>query len=210
MHKCSTSRLIVVPAEVGQVQPHLGWIKCNIDGGFFANKGVATMADWQASLSTMEGELVHFWERCKRLLIKVLIVFCETDSQILVDAIWSNRRGNWVHSLIVCNSVMSSFINFKVKLIRRQMNMVAYTFARPFFELVSIILKIIKPCIEHVLIYDESWNKKCIFQRFIPQIGPFQNIYTLPVSIQFLLKPFLFIRIFFPKKPAFFKDSKNW
>ncbi|MCI24520.1 polynucleotidyl transferase ribonuclease H fold, partial [Trifolium medium] len=40
----NASRLIAVPEEARWVKPHLGWIKCNVDCGFFANEGVTAMA----------------------------------------------------------------------------------------------------------------------------------------------------------------------
>jgi ribonuclease HI len=56
----------------------------------------------------------------------------ESDSQVLVEAISTNRQST-AEFLLIFNDimlVMLSYVNFEVKFIRKQVNLVAYTLAR--------------------------------------------------------------------------------
>jgi ribonuclease HI len=55
----------------------------------------------------------------------------ESDSQVLVEAISTNRQST-SEFLLIFNDiilVMLSYVNFEVKFIRKQVNLVAYTLA---------------------------------------------------------------------------------
>jgi hypothetical protein len=74
---------------------------------------------------------------------------------VLVDAIHMKRRGNSVFLSIVHDivSFMSSFINFEVKFVMRQTNLVAHTLARAANSWGSFHrFEIIVLCIEHLLV----------------------------------------------------------
>ncbi|PNX80535.1 hypothetical protein L195_g036539 [Trifolium pratense] len=61
----------------------------------------------------------------------------EGDSQVLVEAIRPKRRGN-LEFLSIVNDiilVMLSGVNFEVKFVRRQVNLVAHTLERAFHPL---------------------------------------------------------------------------
>ncbi|GAU22577.1 hypothetical protein TSUD_93450 [Trifolium subterraneum] len=95
---------------------------------------MAGMTQWQQTvISSVEGEawalLLAMEEARHRGLNRVQF---ESDSKVLVEAIHMKRRGNSeflsiVHDIL---SLMSSFINFEVKFVRRQANLVAHTLAR--------------------------------------------------------------------------------
>ncbi|GAU30519.1 hypothetical protein TSUD_65290 [Trifolium subterraneum] len=130
-------------------KPTLDWIKCNVDVAFVSgsrrtsaglcfrdNSGhfMAGMTQWrQTVISSVEGEawalLLAMEEARHRGLDRVQF---ESDSKVLVEVIHMQRRGNSeflsiVHDIL---SLMSSFINFEVKFVRRQANLVAHTLAR--------------------------------------------------------------------------------
>ncbi|GAU47873.1 hypothetical protein TSUD_404450, partial [Trifolium subterraneum] len=130
-------------------KPALDWVKCNVDVAFVAGSGrtsmglcfrdnsghfIAGMTQWQQTvISSVEGEawalLLAMEEARHRGLNRVQF---ESDSKVLVEAIHMKRRGNSeflsiVHDIL---SLMSSFINFEVKFLRRQANLVAHTLAR--------------------------------------------------------------------------------
>jgi ribonuclease HI len=59
-------------------------------------------------------------------------VIFESDSQVLVEAISTNRQST-SEFLLIFNDiilVMLSYVNFEVKFIRKQVNLVAYTLVR--------------------------------------------------------------------------------
>ncbi|CAJ2642186.1 unnamed protein product [Trifolium pratense] len=82
----------------------------------------------------------------------------ESDSKLLVDAIHSRRRGNSEFSLIVNDIILlmsSSYVNFEVKFVRRQANLVAHTLARAANVWASFHrFEIIPLCIEHLSVND--------------------------------------------------------
>src|SRR6266487_1272720 len=127
----------------------LDCVKCNIDVAFMSEFGrtsvglcfrdnsghfMAGMTQWQQTvISSVEGEtwglLLAMEEARYRGLDRVQF---ESDSKVLIEAIHMKRRGNSeflsiVHDIL---SLMSSFINFEVKFVRRQANLVAHTLAR--------------------------------------------------------------------------------
>ncbi|GAU29262.1 hypothetical protein TSUD_392120 [Trifolium subterraneum] len=130
-------------------KPALDWVKCNVDVAFVSGSGrtsmglcfrdnnghfMASMTQWQQTvISSVEGEawalLLAMEEARYRGLDRVQL---ESDSKVLIEAIHMKRRGNSeflsiVHDIL---SLMSSFINFEVKFVRRQANLVAHTLAR--------------------------------------------------------------------------------
>ncbi|GAU39232.1 hypothetical protein TSUD_396790 [Trifolium subterraneum] len=130
-------------------KPALGWVKCNVDVAFVPGSGrtsvglcfrnnrgqvMAGMTQWQQTvMSSIEGEawalLLAMEEARHRGFDRVQF---ESDLKVLVEAIHMKRRGNSeflsiIHDII---NVMSSFLNFEVKFVRRQANLVAHTLAR--------------------------------------------------------------------------------
>ncbi|GAU24451.1 hypothetical protein TSUD_364350 [Trifolium subterraneum] len=130
-------------------KPALDWVKCNVDVAFVSGSGrtlmglcfrdnsghfMAGMTQWQQTvISSVEGEawalLLAMEEARHRGLNRVQF---ESDSKVLIEAIHMKHRGNSeflsiVHDIL---SLMSSFINFEVKFVRRQANLVAHTLAR--------------------------------------------------------------------------------
>ncbi|GAU45937.1 hypothetical protein TSUD_238390 [Trifolium subterraneum] len=127
----------------------LDWVKCNVDVVFVSGSGrtsvglcfrdnnghlMAGMTQWQQIvISSIEGEawalLLAMEEARHRGLDRVQF---ESDLKVLIEAIHMKRRGNSKFLSIVPDilSLMSSFINFEVKFVRRQANLVAHTLAR--------------------------------------------------------------------------------
>ncbi|GAU11220.1 hypothetical protein TSUD_342100 [Trifolium subterraneum] len=155
-------------------KPALDRVKCNVDVAFVSGFGrtsvrlcfrdnsghfMAGMTQWQQTvISSVEGEawalLLAMKEARHRGLDRVQF---ESDSKILIEAIHMQRRGNSeflsiVHDIL---SLMSSFINFEVKFVRRQANLVAHTLARAANSWASFHrFENIHFCIEH-LIFNE-------------------------------------------------------
>ncbi|GAU34530.1 hypothetical protein TSUD_394040 [Trifolium subterraneum] len=155
-------------------KPALDWVKCNVDVAFVSGSGrtsaglcfrdnsghfMAGMTQWQKTvISSVEGEawalLLAMEEARHRGLDRVQF---ESDSKVLIEAIHMKRRGNSgflsiVHDIL---SLMSSFINFEVKFVRRQANLVAHTLARAANSWASFHrFKNIPFCIEH-LVFNE-------------------------------------------------------
>ncbi|GAU22924.1 hypothetical protein TSUD_326970, partial [Trifolium subterraneum] len=140
---------VQMPHLVRWEKPALDWVKCNVDVAFVSGSGrtsvglcfrddnghfMAGMTQWQQTMiSSVEGEawaLLLAMEAARhRGLDRVQF---ESDSKVLIEAIHMQRRGNSeflsiVHDIL---SLMSSFINFEVKFVRRQANLVAHTLAR--------------------------------------------------------------------------------
>ncbi|GAU28887.1 hypothetical protein TSUD_293390 [Trifolium subterraneum] len=144
----------------------LDWVKCNVDVAFVSGSGrtsmglcfrdnsghfMSGMTQWQQTvISFVEGEawalLLAMEEARHRGLNRVQF---ESDSKVLIEAIHMKRRGNSeflsiVHDIL---SLMSSFINFEVKFVRRQANLVAHTLARAanswvsFHRMLDMLLK---------------------------------------------------------------------
>ncbi|GAU33827.1 hypothetical protein TSUD_221650 [Trifolium subterraneum] len=155
-------------------KPTLDWVKCNVDVAFVSGSGrtsvglcfrdnsgqfMAGMTQWQQTvISSVEEEawalLLAMEEARHRGLDRVQF---ESDSKVLIEAIHMKRRGNSeflsiVHDIL---SLMSSFINFEVKFVRRQANLVAHTLARAANSWASFHrFENIPFCIEH-LIFNE-------------------------------------------------------
>ncbi|GAU29062.1 hypothetical protein TSUD_278180, partial [Trifolium subterraneum] len=130
-------------------KPALDWVKCNIDVAFVSGSGrtsmslcfrdssghfMAGMTQWQQTvISSVEGEawtlLLAMEEARHRGLDRVQF---ESDLKVLIEAIHMKRSGNSEFLSIVHDifSLMSSFINFEVKFVWRQANLVAHTLAR--------------------------------------------------------------------------------
>ncbi|GAU32459.1 hypothetical protein TSUD_144680 [Trifolium subterraneum] len=155
-------------------KPALDWVKCNVDVAFVSGSGrtsvglcfrdnighfMAGMTQWQQTvISSVEGEawalLLTMEEARHRGLDRVQF---ESDSKVLIEAIHMQRRGNSeflsiVHDILI---LMSSFINFEVKFVRRQANLVAHTLARAANSWASFHrYENIPVCIEH-LVFNE-------------------------------------------------------
>ncbi|GAU46827.1 hypothetical protein TSUD_100450 [Trifolium subterraneum] len=153
-------------------KPALGWVKCNVDVAFVSGSErtsvrlcfrdssgqfMAGMTQWQQTvISSVEGEacalLLAREEARHRGMDRVQF---ESDSKVLIEVIHMKRRGNSEFLSIVQDilSLMSSFLNFEVKFVRRQANSVAHTLARAanswdsFHRFENIPL-----CIEHLLV----------------------------------------------------------
>ncbi|GAU14651.1 hypothetical protein TSUD_97150 [Trifolium subterraneum] len=116
---------VQMPRQIGR-HDFDAWNDC---GHFMAG-----MTQWQQTvISSVEGEawalLLAMEEARHRGLNRVQF---ESDSKVLIEVIQMKRRGNSeilsiVHDIL---SLMSSFINFEVKFVRRQANLVAHTLAR--------------------------------------------------------------------------------
>jgi ribonuclease HI len=82
------------------------------------------------------------------------VVF-DSDSQTLVNAIYAQRVGIFEFSSVITSirSLLNVFLNFKVKFIRRQANLVAQTLARVanYWDC-HHIFDITPPCIDLILI----------------------------------------------------------
>ncbi|CAJ2669980.1 unnamed protein product [Trifolium pratense] len=153
-------------------KPRIGWLKCNVDAAFFVSAGrtamgacfrnnsgefMAGITQWQQmTLSTDEGEawaLLQAMNEAKSRGFES--VQFESDSQVLVDAIHTKRRGNSEFLSIVNEIilVMLSCVNFEVKFIRRQVNSVAHNLARAANSWTSFHrFEIIPSCIELLII----------------------------------------------------------
>jgi ribonuclease HI len=135
------------------------WIKCNVDVAFVAGFGVTSMSlcfrdtdgqfvagltQWQQHVySVVECEAWALLHAMKETIHRGFerIQF-ESDSKLLVNAINSRRRDNSEFSLIVKDFILlmsSSNVNFEIKFVRRQTNLVTHTLTRaPIFRLISI------------------------------------------------------------------------
>ncbi|GAU49341.1 hypothetical protein TSUD_184240 [Trifolium subterraneum] len=159
-------------------KPALGWVKCNVDVAFLSGSGrtsvgvcfrdnsgqfMAGMTQWQQTvISPVEGEawalLLAMKEARHRGLDRVQF---ESDSQVLIEAIHMKRRGNSdflsiVHDIL---SIMSSFLNFEVKFVRRHANSVAHNLPRAANSWSSFHrFEIIPLCIEHLIVNEMQRN----------------------------------------------------
>ncbi|KAK2423550.1 hypothetical protein QL285_033999 [Trifolium repens] len=130
-------------------KPRSEWLKCNVDASFFVNPERTTMCacfrnsygefttgltQWQQlTLLTQESEAWTLLQAMNKARYRGFErVQFESDSQVLVEAIRTKRRGNSEFFSIVNDIifVMLSCENFEVKFIRRQVNSVAHTLAR--------------------------------------------------------------------------------
>ncbi|GAU32650.1 hypothetical protein TSUD_218990 [Trifolium subterraneum] len=108
-------------------KPALGWVKCNVDIAFVSGSGRTSVG---LCFRDNSGQFMAAMEEARyRGLDRVQF---ESDSKVLIEAIQMKRRGNSeflsiVHDIL---SFMSSFLNFEVKFVRRQVNSVAHTLAR--------------------------------------------------------------------------------
>ncbi|GAU17839.1 hypothetical protein TSUD_329650 [Trifolium subterraneum] len=127
---------------------------------FRDNRGhfMAGLTQWQQTVISSVGEawalLLAMEEARHRGLDRVQF---ESDSKVLVEAIHMQRKGNSEFLSIVHDifNLMSSFINFEVKFVRRQANLVAHTLARTTNSWASFHrFEIIPVCIEH-LVFNE-------------------------------------------------------
>ncbi|CAJ2637965.1 unnamed protein product [Trifolium pratense] len=150
----------------------IGWLKCNVDAAFFVGAGRTAMGacfhnnsgefmdgitQWQQlTLSTEEGEACTLLQAMNEAKSRGFeSVQFESDSQVLVDAIRTKRRGNSEFLSIVNEIilVMLSCVNLEVKFIRRQVNSVAHTLARAANSWTSFHrFEIIPSCIEFFII----------------------------------------------------------
>ncbi|XP_058783150.1 uncharacterized protein LOC131657808 [Vicia villosa] len=129
--------------------PSVGWLKCNVDAAF-NNNNDTTDRGWcvrnhlgnfiYAGTSWDPGTLPVFEAEALALKEAILgaisshleFVTFESDSQIVTQAIHSNRKGDSEFYLIIESicSLLLSFPNFEVKFVKRQANSVAHSLAR--------------------------------------------------------------------------------
>ena len=167
----------VVPVDdsrpVRWEKPGVGWIKCNVDAAFVVGSGVTSMdlcfrdtnghfvadlTQWQQPFYfIVEDEALALLHAMKEATHRGFErVQFKSDSKLLVDAIHSRRRSNSEFSLIVNDIILlmsSSYVNFEVKFVRWQANLVAHTLARAAKVWASFHrFEIIPLCIEHLLV----------------------------------------------------------
>ncbi|XP_058774294.1 uncharacterized protein LOC131648560 [Vicia villosa] len=152
--------------------PPVGWLKCNVDAAFNNNNGT-TNRGWcvrnhfgnfiYAGTAWDPGTLLVFEAEALALKEAILgaissnleFVIFESDSQIVTQAVHSNKKGNSEFCLIIdyiC-SLLRSFKNFEVKFVKRQANSVAHSLARAANSWARRSLLSSTPlCIEHLLI----------------------------------------------------------
>ncbi|GAU48559.1 hypothetical protein TSUD_182070 [Trifolium subterraneum] len=151
VHQLRRQNIVPVedPRPVRWEKPGVRWIKCNVDAAFVSGSSITSMGfcfrdtngrfvagltQWQRTVySIVEGEAWALLNAMKEAIHRGFErVQFESDSKLLVDAIHSRRSGNSEFNLIVNDITlcMSSYVNFEVKLIRRQANSVAHTLAR--------------------------------------------------------------------------------
>ncbi|XP_058734036.1 uncharacterized protein LOC131605729 [Vicia villosa] len=121
--------------QSGWSPPRVGWLKCNVDGGFnrlrkTTNRGIA----WDYGLfPTVEAEAMALKEAIQAAVqLRLYQVQFESDSQLVVQAIHARKDGNYEFSLIIksIKSLLDAFPNFKVKFVNRQANLVVHLLAR--------------------------------------------------------------------------------
>ncbi|GAU21441.1 hypothetical protein TSUD_32720 [Trifolium subterraneum] len=127
VHKLQ-SNIVSGTTEANLVRTSVGLCFRDNSGHFMVG-----MTQWQQTvISFVEGEawalLLAMEEARHRGLDRVQF---ESDLKVLIEAIHIKRRGNSEFLSIVHDifSLMSSFINFEVKFVRRQTNLVAHTLA---------------------------------------------------------------------------------
>jgi ribonuclease HI len=95
--------------------------------------------------SILEGESLALLEALKAMQLRgISQVIFEMDSKSSVDALHHLRGGYFKFSLLVShiNYLLLFNLNFSVKYIKRQINIVAYTSARTtIFSLVAVLLR---------------------------------------------------------------------
>jgi ribonuclease HI len=124
----------------------------NSNGQFMAG-----MTQWQqVVISTIEREACALLPAMKEARhIEDWRVQFENDSNVLVDGIHMKHRGNSeflsiVHDIV---SFMSSFLNFEVKFVMRQANLVAHTLARAENSWAGFYrFEMIPLCFQHLLV----------------------------------------------------------
>ncbi|PNX90009.1 cytochrome p450, partial [Trifolium pratense] len=163
------------PRPVRWEKPEVGCIKCNADAAFAGGSGVTSMSlcfrntngqfvaglsQWQQPVySVVEGEAWALLHAMKEVIHRGFEqVQFESDSELLIDAIHSRRPDNSEFNSIINDIIplmSSSNVNFEVKFVTRQANLIAHTLARAAKIWVSFHrFEIIPLCIEHLLVND--------------------------------------------------------
>ncbi|GAU22732.1 hypothetical protein TSUD_138570 [Trifolium subterraneum] len=168
------NRGVQQPAEqqnVRWVQPPVGWIKCNVDAGFFQAINTTSAANcfrqsnrlflsaetrcYNSNFTTLEGEGMALLNAVQFAISQGWdYVIFESDSQSLVNAITSNKVGISEFCSLVSSirNSLSSLSNFEVKFVRRQANMVAHSLARAAISWASHqSFDFVPPCIESLI-----------------------------------------------------------
>jgi ribonuclease HI len=152
-------------------QPAIGTLKCNVDASFFTANG-ATGWGWclrdyrghfklaatnivYSSHSVMEGEALALIDAMEEMIQKghTFVTF-ESDSKIVVDAIYSSQHGLSDFHILISHikSLLTLHNYFEVKYVKRQANMVAHSLARAAYSMSRrCIFDSIPRCIETVL-----------------------------------------------------------
>ena len=155
-------------------KPSETWLKCNVGAVFHDHNHITSFAccardsreqfiqaqsKWQlANMTVLEGEAVALLEAIADVNRWNQIVF-ESDSSTLVQALSSLGHGDSEFYAIVSSIIyqLSLHSNFKVKFVRRQVNMVAHALARAACSWASHrIFDSYPSCIEPWLINDNS------------------------------------------------------
>jgi ribonuclease HI len=155
-------------------KPRDGWLKVNVDAGFFKHQGITTTAcctrnsdgeflcaqtnQYSSNMSILEGEGMALLDAVKLATLKGWnYVIFESDSQTLVNAINSRNGRVSVFGSIIDNIKNNLFLlsNFEVKFVRRQANMAAHSLARAAISWTSHhYVDVIPLCIEPLLMND--------------------------------------------------------
>jgi ribonuclease HI len=153
-------------------QPPHGYYKCNVDASFY-NLAGSTGWGWvlrdshgyfklagsnivATTFSVLEGEALALVEAMNEVIQRGLpFVIFESDSKLVVDAIYSKQTGVSEFSLLITHiqSLLRLHNYFEVKYVRRQANKVAHYLARAAFSMSSRrVFDYVPPCIETYLI----------------------------------------------------------
>ncbi|XP_058785019.1 uncharacterized protein LOC131659924 [Vicia villosa] len=156
--------------------PDTGWLKCNVDAGFnhihgTTNRGwcvrdnrgrfILAGTAWDSNFrSIVEAEALALKEAILDAIANQFekVIF-ESDSQKVVQAIHSKHCGNSEFSLLILSiqSLLQLYVNFEVKFVKRQANMVAHSLAKTAYSWPRRnVFNLPPPCIEFLLI-----NESC-------------------------------------------------
>jgi ribonuclease HI len=152
-------------------QPPHGYYKCNVDASFY-NLTASTGWGWvlrdahggfklagsnivPTTFSVIEGEAMALMEAMEEVIHRGFpYVIFESDSKLVVDAIYSRQSGVSEFSLLISHiqSLLRLHNYFEVKYVRRQANKVAHYLARAAFSMSRRrVFDSVPPCIETYL-----------------------------------------------------------
>jgi ribonuclease HI len=157
-------------------KPRDGWWKCNVDASF-SHSPCYTGWGWclrdsagcfsaagtnicRNTLTVVEGEAMTILEAMRVAISKGWsnIIF-ESDSKVVVDAVYSNNHGNseWSSIILSIKSILQCNPNFEVKFTKRQANMAAHKLARVAYSWSSrTYFNIVPRCFARIIINEMS------------------------------------------------------